>query len=116
MRRQSEGCSSQQRGSLPNYLAWWRSREAFPASSASNTTSAVAGSKQQEPWSLCPGDEKAVSPAGGGDLGIENGGHASSSAALLYLKNWHFRSDHPEYQVPESSASLIPRSHSAHAA
>lgn len=96
---------------MSKYLAWWRCRGALPAS---NTNSAVAGSKQQDSWSQCPGDEDSVSPDGGGDLCIEDGGHANSSAAVLYLKDWHFRSDHPEYQVPSKAPHISVRETTLH--
>lgn len=78
---------------LSQYCAWWRQRDASGARSSSG------GGESG------PADEGAVSS--GGAEGLQHaapsaGAEATASGGpepLLYLKDWHFASEHPHYKA-----------------
>ena len=80
---------------LSEYLAWWRQRPADDTGSHSGAGTlkplqghATTASKADSSSSGC------VSSVAGGSC---NGGQ--QTAPLLYLKDWHFASEHPHYQA-----------------
>ena len=88
-RRQAEGCSSKCDVRLSEYLATWRSSSAV---SAEDSTPGVRSLACAQPACSQPG-------TGGTDSGGDTGARTADTGALLYLKDWHFAAEHPDYQV-----------------
>ena len=88
---------------LCEYLAWWRGRQTGGASGGSPDQPAAAEG------GFVGHDARASSGALAGSAG--EGQHAAAGVAadcqpLLYLKDWHFAAEHPEYQVPPPACTL----------
>lgn len=80
--------------SLSEYIAWWRGRRGGGCDrkrAAADTADAVGGA------AMASAESSGRDAKGSG----EYAGSCGSPVAepLLYLKDWHFASEHPHYQV-----------------
>ena len=97
---------------LSEYLTWWRRRPAGDGSSGSGSTlkhpqNHAAAASGADASGCTEGGNIVPAPssmAGGSSNGSQQ------SQPLLYLKDWHFASEHPHYQVThqDSIVSLCP--------
>jgi hypothetical protein len=87
---------------LSEYLAWWRQRPADDCGSNSSAGTPkslwahVAAAAEADSSSSGCGHSDGLSISGVTG-GSSRGGQ--QAAPLLYLKDWHFASEHPQYQV-----------------
>lgn len=92
--RQAKGCGMRRDLSLSEYIAWWRGRQGGGCDrkpAAADTADAVGGA------AMASAESSGRDAKGSG----EYAGSCGSPIAepLLYLKDWHFASEHPHYQV-----------------
>jgi hypothetical protein len=106
--RQADGCGVRRDMTLSEYLAWWRQRPVDKGRSHSG-----ASTLQPPLDRAVAANDSIVSPSARGSSGApeltgvtRDGGHDGDlqQAPLLYLKDWHFASEHPHYQVNDPAA------------
>jgi hypothetical protein len=106
--RQADGCGVRRDMTLSEYLAWWRQRPAGDGNS--NDGAGTLKPPCSHETSACEADSSSSGCDASGGRGVSGATGASCSggqqaAPLLYLKDWHFASEHPHYQVNLKSYS-----------
>lgn len=100
--RQADGCGVRCDMTLSEYLTWWRQRPAHDA--GSNSSSGLVKPPRHSATAASDADSSSSGcdhSSGTGVTGATGGGCSGrqQTAPLLYLKDWHFASEHLHYQV-----------------